>query len=148
MWNFEGANTELVEGSEVPVAEGAEVLVVSGDEARTGQGTVRAGDAIGGSEAGWLNLARTLAGLLLLPVPGFFAVRAALPDARTAELVGLVPALAMVALGLGGVAVLAIVAAPLSAPLAWIILGLVAGLLGVVLAAVRRGSTPAARTAP
>jgi hypothetical protein len=148
VWNFEGANTELVEGGQVPVAEGADLLVVSGAEARTDQGAARAGDAAGGGEAGWLNLARTIAGLLLLLVPGFFAARAALPDAGTAELVGLVPALAMAALGLGGIAVLAIVAAPLSAPRAWIILGLVAAALGVLLAAVRRGLTSAARTAP
>jgi hypothetical protein len=146
VWNFEGANQGLVEGGEVPAAEGAEVLVVSGNEVRTEQGAAAA-DAVDGGEAGSLNLARALAGLLLLLVPGFFAARAALPDARTAELVGLIPALAMAALGLGGIAVLAIVAAPLSASLAWIILGLVAALLGVVLAVGRRGSTSAVRTA-
>jgi hypothetical protein len=147
VWNFEGVNSELVEGGEVPAVAGAELLVVSGDGVRTEQGASRPGDVVGGPAAGWLNLARTLAGLLLLLVPGFFAARAALPDAGTAELLGLVPALAMAALGLGGTVVLAIVAAPLSALLAWIILGLVAALLGVVLAA-RRGSPTAGGAAP
>jgi hypothetical protein len=128
--------------------EGGELLVVSGDDVRTEQGASLAGDVVGGSEGGGLNLLRTLAGLLLLLVPGFFAARAALPDAGTAELVGLVPALAMASLGLGGIVVLALASAPLSAPLAWTILGLVAAPLGVVLAASRRGATARAGAAP
>jgi hypothetical protein len=140
-------NQGLVEGGEVPAAEGAELLVVSDDEVHTEQGVSLAGDVVGGSEGGGLNLLRTLAGLLLLLVPGFFAARAALSGAGAAELVGLVPALAMASLGLGGIMVLAIASAPLSALLAWTILGLVAALLGVVLAA-RRGSPTARGAAP
>jgi hypothetical protein len=139
VWNFEGVNQGLVEGGEVPAAEGAELLVVSDGEVRTEQGASLAGDVVVGSEGGGLNLLRTLAGLLLLLVPGFFAARAALPDAGAAELVGLVPALAMASLGLGGIVVLALASTPLSALWAWTILGLVAALLGMVLAA-RRGS--------
>lgn len=148
VWNFEGVNTELVNGGEVPTVEGAELVVVRGDEVRTEPGAAPAGGVAGGGEAGWLNLVRTLAGLLLLLVPGYLAVRAALPDAGAAELVGLVPALAMAALGLGGIVVLAIVGAPLSALWAWIILGLVTAFMGVTAAVGRRGPTTANEIAP
>jgi hypothetical protein len=132
VWNFEGVNAELARGGAAPAVSGAELVVVGDEGLVTEEGASLAGDVVR-SEAGWGNLLRTLAGLFLLLIPGFLAARMVLPDAGTAELLGLVPALAMCGLGIGGIVVLAIVAVPLSAGLAWIVLALLVALLALML---------------
>jgi Na+/phosphate symporter len=56
---------------------------------------------------------------VVLLLPGYLLARWVLPTSTLAELLGLVPALSLVALGLAGTVALAFVRAPFSAPLAW-----------------------------
>jgi hypothetical protein len=133
-FNFEGRNSELAAGADVPSSEGAEVLVVGGQGLFDASGPVTSPDV---PAAGVLHIPRVLLGLMLLLVPGYLLSRWVLPSASFAELLGLVPALSLAALGLAGTAALAVVRTPFSFLFAWILLAV----LCIVLApAARRRS--------
>ena len=84
-----------------------------------------------------LHIPRVLLGLMLLLIPGYLLSRWVLPSASFAELLGLVPALSLAALGVAGTAALAVVQTPFSSLFAWILLAV----LCIVLApAARRHS--------
>jgi hypothetical protein len=131
-FNLKGRNVELAAGSTVPETPNADVVIVSRQGLFDSEG--RQSPVLEPSP-GPLHLLRVLGGLLLLLLPGYLVARWVLPDAGVAELLGLVPALALVSLGLAGTAALAVVRTPLSPAVAWV----VAVALCVVLA-------PAART--
>ena len=130
-FNLEGRNADLAAGTEVPSSEGAEVLVVSKQGLFDSTGPVAPPDV---PVAGVLHLARVLLGLVVLLIPGYLMARWVLPGSTFAELMGLVPALSLVVLGLAGALALAILRTPFSAPYA----GAVVVALCIVL-------TPAAR---
>ena len=115
-FNLEGRNTDLAAGADVPTSEDAEVLVVSQQGLFDASGPVAPPDV---PAAGTLHQARVLLGLAVLLLPGYLLARWVLPTSTLAELLGLVPALSLVTLGLADTAALAFVRAPFSAPLAW-----------------------------
>jgi hypothetical protein len=130
-FNLEGRNADLAAGTEIPSSEGAEVLVVSQQGLFDSTGPVAPPNV---PVAGVLHLARVLLGLVVLLIPGYLMARWVLPGSTFAELMGLVPALSLVVLGLAGTLALAILRTPFSAPYA----GAVVVALCIVL-------TPAAR---
>ncbi|MGI8520139.1 MAG: hypothetical protein ACR2MC_05975 [Actinomycetota bacterium] len=133
-FNRGGRNAELARGTDVPSASEAEILLVSNEGLFTSDGPVAAPEV---QEAGVLHLPRVLLGLMLLLVPGYLLSRWVLPSASFAELLGLVPALSLAALGLAGTAALAVVQTPFSSLFAWIVL---AALCIVLAPAARRRS--------
>ena len=82
-------------------------------------------------------MARVLLGLVVLLIPGFLMARWVLPGSTFAELMGLIPVLSLVALGLAGTVALAVVRTPFSALHA----GAVVVALCIVLTAVARRSS-------
>jgi hypothetical protein len=92
-------------------------------------------------EAGFWHVGVVLLGLLLLLLPGFLAIAWFVPRASLAEMLGMVPALALLLLVLIGIAVLAVARSPFSGTLAWVSLGL-ALLLGGALRLWSRRSIP------
>ncbi|MFN2526488.1 MAG: hypothetical protein ABR505_09565 [Actinomycetota bacterium] len=82
----------------------------------------------------WL---RALAGLLLLAVPGWFALRGVLPDARLAQALGLIPVLSAGLLVIAGFVLVALIRGPFTPALAWVTwlvalgLGFVVGRVGL-----------------
>jgi uncharacterized membrane protein SirB2 len=135
-FNATGANAELASGTgALPDAPaGAELW-------RLHDGRVEgAGRVLGGLESaedgGLLHLARVIAGLLLLLVPGALALAWFVPRPSLAEAVGMAPALSSALLVLAGIAVLAVLASPFSSSATWLSVALATG-LGVVLAVSR-----------
>jgi hypothetical protein len=117
-FNLKGRNVELAAGSTVPEAPNADVVIVSRQGLFDSEGRQSPADE---PSAGPLHLLRVLGGLLLLLLPGYLVTRWVLPDAGVAELLGLVPTLALVVLGLAGTATLAVVRTPFSPTVAWVV---------------------------
>jgi hypothetical protein len=133
-FNLEGRNTDLAAGTSAPSSEGAEVLVVSGQGLFDSTGPVAPPDV---PVAGILHPARVLLGLVVLLIPGYLMARWVLPSSTFAELLGLVPALSLVVLGLAGTLALAILRTPFSTAHAW---SVVVALCIVLTPAARRRS--------
>ena len=133
-FNLEGRNTDLAAGTDVPSSEDAEILVVSRQGLFDSTGPVAPPDV---PAAGVLHLARVLLGLVVLLIPGYLMARWVLPGSTFAELMGLIPVLSLVALGLAGTVALAVVRTPFSAPYA----GAVVVALCIVLTPVARRSS-------
>ena len=133
-FNLEGRNTDLAAGAEVPSSEDAEILVVSRQGLFDSTGPVAPPDV---PVAGVLHLTRVLLGLVVLLIPGYLMARWVLPGSTFAELMGLIPVLSLVALGLAGTVALAVVRTPFSAPYA----GAVVVALCIVLTPVARRSS-------
>ena len=117
-FNLQGRNAELAAGSTVPEATNADVVSVSRQGLFDSEGRLSPADE---PSPGFLHLLRVLGGLLLLLLPGYLVTRWVLPDAGVAELLGLVPALALVVLGLAGSATLAVVRTPFTSTVAWVV---------------------------
>jgi hypothetical protein len=86
-------------------------------------------------DPGWLHVLRVLGGLLILLVPGFFAVRWMLPDSGVAEGLALVPTVAVALHSFAGIAVLAVLRSPLTGAVAWATTLALSALTAVALAA-------------
>jgi hypothetical protein len=125
-FNPQGRNSDLAAGPDVPSSENAEILVVSREGLFDSAGPVAPSDA---PAPGALHLVRVLLGLVVLLVPGYLLARWVLPKSTLPELLGLVPALSLVALGLAGTAALAVVRAPFSGIYAWAVVALVCAVL-------------------
>ncbi|MDQ3662348.1 MAG: hypothetical protein M3454_15095 [Actinomycetota bacterium] len=125
-FNLEGRNTDLAAGTDVPASENAEILVVSQQGLFDSTGPVAPPDV---PAAGVMHLAPVLVGLIALLIPGYLMARWVLPGSSFAELLGLVPAFSLVALGLAGAAALAVVRIPFSSLYAWAVVGVLCAVL-------------------
>ncbi|HEY7876355.1 MAG TPA: hypothetical protein VIG64_14665 [Actinomycetota bacterium] len=149
IFNESGANTSFFgEDAEFPEGLDENVWIMKDGALTTGDGTTHA--AVASEESPTeLHAAAVLAGLLLLLVPGYLALRFFLPDAGWAEGLGIVPALSLTMIAVSGIAVLAVVRQPFSTSIAWISLGLaVAAGVVMMLAAEGRLFGSAAPDAP
>jgi hypothetical protein len=135
-FNASGANADVAPESLVSSDLDADVLTVdrgkvtplsAGSEVADLSGDVRIHTAPSIWHSGLVVL-----GLLLLLLPGLLAISWFVPGASLAEMLGMVPALALALLALIGIVVLAVARSPFSGTLAWVSLGL-AVLLGAVL---------------
>lgn len=101
---------------------GEEVWLVQEDgTVEHGSGSVQTAELFPGEDDGGpLDIVWALLGLAALLVPGYFALRWALPGAGLGEALGMVPALSLTALSLVGMVVIAVTRSAFSAPLVWV----------------------------
>jgi hypothetical protein len=92
----------------------------------------------------YLRIPIMLAVLVLLGIPGWLLMKAALPDARLSDALGLVPALAAALLALSGIVVLAVARAPFGTGLQWVAYALALVVSGVTFLRGRRPAVAAA----
>jgi hypothetical protein len=137
IFNETGSNAAIfTEEADLPSGSD-EVWIVQDGVVRTGDGTTH--EAVTEEPVpGELHVAAVLAGLLLLLLPGYLALRFFLPDAGWAEGLGMVPALSLTMIAISGIAVLAITRQPFTLGIAWVSLAL-AGAAGVVMMLVAEG---------
>lgn len=143
IFNESGANADLFDqgaptgiGSDT-IPGGANVWLLQDGGITTGDGT-QLTIQIATPEPTALHPLAVLAGLVLLLLPGAFAIRYFLPDAAFPELLGLAPALSFTFVALSGIAVLAVTRHPFSTVIAWVSLA-VAAAAGFALMLVAEG---------
>ncbi|CAN5740364.1 hypothetical protein BH20ACT23_BH20ACT23_09150 [soil metagenome] len=122
-FNSSGFNAEIASGA----LEGAPNIVSEGEVWAVADGEVTT--VLGGElpaaeprddDASPLHLLRVVIGFLLLLLPGVLAFRFFLPDGHpVAESLGMAPALSFLTLSLVGMVLVAVIRAPLDAPVAW-----------------------------
>jgi hypothetical protein len=138
IFNETGANAELfTDNAEPPEGVDDNVWIMKDGVLTTGDGTTHQVIAVTEAPSD-LHAASVLAGLLLLLLPGYLALRFFLPDAGWAEALGMVPALALTMIAVSGITVLAVLREPFSTSIAWISLAL-AALAGLVMMLVAEG---------